>query len=181
MTEKCTSIRGDCLHTIPMIEDEINLVIADPPYSEFPLINDAIKLCRHTCKGASFFFMYAEDVFHLKNKPDQVLFWTKPVSTKNTTKKYSRFVEVICAYDLKRSPFLQDTHWSTRTGIFTDTLIGPSLHPFEKPVSLIQKIIMVNSKPGDMILEPFGGSEPVRRTCETLDRRSISIEVEDDI
>jgi DNA modification methylase len=178
MSSECVSVKGDCLAVIPTLEDEIDLVIADPPYSEFPLINDAITLCRSVCKGASFFFMYAEDIFHLEDKPDQILFWTKPVSTKNTTKRYSRFVEVVCAYDLAKSPFVQDTHWSTRTGIFTDTLIGPSLHPFEKPVSLIQKLIMVNSKPGDLILEPFGGSEPVRRVCEGMDRRSISIEVD---
>jgi len=121
--------------------------------------------------------MYAEDVYHLKHEPEQIIFWVKAASTKNTVRKYSRFVEVICCYDLDKSPFNQDTHWSTRSGIFSDDLIYKQGHPHGKPPALIEKLLAVNAWPGDRILDPFAGSETVRKVCEQIDMNSISIEI----
>ena len=177
-------IVGDCLAEIEgMIDNgdeasqKIDLVIADPPYGQISLINLAIESTTFLCRGASFFFMYAEDLFDLKVKPNQVLFWTKAISTKNTVKKYSRFVEVVCAYDLVDSPFNQDTHWTTRSGTFVDQLTYRT-HEFQKPVSLMEKLIAVNSNPGDTVLDPFAGTGTVKKACENMGRNSISIEID---
>lgn len=161
---------------MPKLTERFNLVVADPPYSEFPLINEAIALAREKCDGASFFFMYAEDLIHLEATPDQVLFWVKTASTKNTKRRYSRFVEVICAYDLDKSPFNQDTHWTTRSGTFIDQLTYRN-HPFAKPESLIEKLVAVNSNPGDIVLDPFAGTGTVQRVCERMGRNCVSIEI----
>jgi DNA modification methylase len=169
-------ICGDALAEMDGLSD-IDLVIADPPYGTFPLINFAIDMSRELCAGPSFFFMYGEDLVDLKYRPDQVLFWTKTVSTKNTKRRYSRFVEVIAAYDLDKSPFLQDTHWSTRSGVFTDQLTY-RVHEFQKPVSLMEKLLAVNSREGDLVLDPFAGSGSVRKACEIMGRNSISIEID---
>lgn len=172
---------GDCLELIPKISSlpggyTFDLVIADPPYDDVDLINNSIVACRRLCKGPSFFFMYAETVFDLLNKPDQILFWLKPPSTKSTKKRYSRFVEIIAAYDLDRSPFNQDTHWHTRSGVFMDTVASTAEHPYKKPDGLIEKLILVNSNPGDVVLDPFSGSGTVSEVCRRLGRGSISIE-----
>ena len=158
--------------------DKVDLVISDPPYGRFPLINLAINHAREICSGATFFFMYAEDLLELNSIPDQILFWTKTVSTKNTKHKYSRFVEVIAAYDLENSPFCQDTHWSTRSGVFTDQLTY-RVHEFQKPVSLMEKLLAVNSRKGDLVLDPFAGTGSVKSACENMGRDSISIEIDD--
>ena len=44
-----------CLDIVPTIEKKIDCVIADPPYSEYDLINAAIPMCREKCSGPSFF------------------------------------------------------------------------------------------------------------------------------
>ena len=170
-------ITGDSLALVPTITNDINLVIADPPYDDIATINEAISVCRDICTGATFVFMYAETIWNLGYQPDQVLFWCKPPSTKNTVKRYSRFVEVIAAYDLDQSPFNQDTYWHTRSGVFDDTQLRTTLHPHTKPVSLMEKLILVNSLPGDMVLDPFAGSHTVERACKRHQRDSISIEV----
>src|ERR1019366_2820823 len=140
-TRKYKWVVGDALADMCEIAEEgkkIDLVIADPPYGKFPLINLAIASARELCSGPSFFFMYGEDLVELDSKPDQILFWVKTASTKNTKKRYSRFVETIAAYDLENSPFCQDTHWTTRSGTFIDQLTYRT-HEFQKPVSLMEK------------------------------------------
>jgi DNA modification methylase len=173
-------VHGDCTNVLCKLYRKkfmADIVIADPPYGEHSLINTAIALCASVCRGPMFFFMYAEDLAYMETPPEQVLFWTKPPSTKNTVSKYSRFVEVICAYNLKASPFHQDTYWHTRSGIFTDTLAEKPLHPHQKPASLIEKLLLVNASAGDMVLDPFAGTGTVGSVAEILGMNSLSIEV----
>src|SRR4030042_746955 len=46
------------------------------------------------------------------------LFWIKPISTKNTTRNYSRFVEMIFVYNLENAIWNCDRHWSQYTNVF---------------------------------------------------------------
>jgi DNA modification methylase len=154
-----------------------DLVIADPPYSAFPLINNAVKEARRVSKGASIFFMYAEDLCHLETPPYQILFWTKPISTKNTTKKYSRFVEVICIWDLEDGPYNRQ-HWANHTGIFTDALTSPKTHEYEKPITLIERLIRIHSNEGDKVLDLFAGSGATRKAAIRTQRNSTSVEID---
>lgn len=172
-------IWGDSLEIMEqMPENSVEFVLADPPYGDHDLINTAIRTARRVCSGASVFFMYAEDLYHLFDHPDQIIFWVKPVSTKNTIRRYSRFVEVIACYDLDRSPFNQNTHWSTRTGVFTDALTHKQAHPYEKPQSLVEKLLAVHTKPGYLVLDPFAGSGTVERVSTRMDRDCLSIEID---
>lgn len=171
-------IHGDSLAYMKMMPDKsFDLVIADPPYGDFDLINDSIREARRVSGGASLYFMYAENLYHLNEAPDQVVFWVKPISTKNTVKRYSRFVEVIACYDIDRGPFNQDTHWSVRSGVFTDSFSNKQIHPFQKPDSLIEKLLLTHSNSQDWILDPFAGSGTVERVCKRLDRSCLSMEI----
>lgn len=167
---------GNALDIIPGLP-MVDMVLADLPYSTFPLINQMIKASRQKCHGASLFFMYAEDLCLLDEQPDQVLFWVKPVSTKNTKKRYSRFVEVIAVYDSTAAQFNQNLHWSNRTGIFTDQLMEVQFHPFQKPVSLIQRLILNHTQPGNTILDPCTGSGTTLWAADELGRSAIGIEI----
>lgn len=155
-----------------------DLVVADPPYSEFPLINEAVDSARWICRGPVLVFMYAEDLLQLTPAPDQVAFWVKPISTKNTSRRYSRFVEVLACFDLDQGPFRQDTHWSTRSGVFTDTLVEKQKHPYQKPESLIEKLLAVHTNKGDWVLDPFAGSGTVERVCKRMERNCLSIDID---
>lgn len=171
---------GNCLPYLDnWIEDgrEFDLVIADPPYDDSRLINESIEACRLLCRGISLFFMYAENLCDLKVKPDQVLFWTKPISTKNTSRKHSRFVEVIAVYDLQRGRLNSETHWSSRAGIFTDSLINQPIHPYEKPLSLIERLIATHL-PNARVLDPFMGSGTTLEATKRLGLHGTGIDID---
>lgn len=45
-----------------------------------------------------------------------------------------------------------------------------ALHPCQKPLALIDRIIRASSRPGDLILEPFGGTCRIAVACEQIAR-----------
>jgi site-specific DNA-methyltransferase (adenine-specific) len=51
-------------------------------------------------------------------------------------------------------------------------------HPTEKPVTLFARAISNSSKPGDIVLDAFGGSGTLIMACEQLDRSARVIELD---
>jgi hypothetical protein len=51
-------------------------------------------------------------------------------------------------------------------------------HPTEKPVTLFARAIANSSKPGDIVLDAFGGSGTLIMACEQLDRNARVIELD---
>ena len=51
------------------------------------------------------------------------------------------------------------------------------LHPTQKPVSLMRWIIDRNTKPGDLVLDPYMGSGPVAHACLDLRRRYVGVDI----
>jgi len=107
---------------------------------------------------------------------DQYLFWEKPISTKNTSRRYSRFVEMIFVYG--ENTWNTGRHWSQYTNVFRDLVDDSSRHPFRKPPSLIRRLILNHTNYGDIILDPFAGSGVVAEVAMELGRHCISIEKE---
>ncbi len=52
-------------------------------------------------------------------------------------------------------------------------------HPYEKPVQLIESLLLPSSERGDTILDPFAGSGTTGRACKDLGRKCIMIELEE--
>ena len=52
------------------------------------------------------------------------------------------------------------------------------LHPTMKPVDLLERAITNSSKPGDIVLDPFGGSGSTLMACENTGRKCRMIEVD---
>jgi site-specific DNA-methyltransferase (adenine-specific) len=50
------------------------------------------------------------------------------------------------------------------------------LHPNEKPLSLLHKLVAFCSSPGDLVVDPFMGSGTTLRACKDLGRRAIGID-----
>lgn len=148
-----------------------DLVIADPVYSnqaQLLLVSELRRSHARIC------FCYPEDIRLFGSEPDQLCHWVKPVSTKNTSKKYSRFVEAIAVW---HGPyFCQDIHWSCRTGVFTDHLVETSGHPWKKPFSLIEKLVRLHCPLGGSVLDLFSGSGTTEDVCKTLGIDCVSVE-----
>jgi site-specific DNA-methyltransferase (adenine-specific) len=51
------------------------------------------------------------------------------------------------------------------------------LHPNEKPLSLLHKLVLLCSEPGELIVDPFMGSGTTLRAAKDLGRRAIGIDL----
>ena len=151
------------------------LILTDPPYEMEP----ALKIQYHNefrrlCCGTIAVFMPPENPWVLP--ASQYLFWEKPISTKNTSRRYSRFVEEIFLYEMDHHKWNCHRHWSQYTNVFRD-LVDESKHPHRKPPSMIERIILNHTDPGDLILDPFAGSFVVHDVSERLGRVCTAIEI----
>ncbi|MCL4831212.1 MAG: adenine-specific DNA-methyltransferase [Caldilineaceae bacterium] len=52
-------------------------------------------------------------------------------------------------------------------------------HPTQKPIALLERIILASSNPGDVVLDPFSGTFTTSFVANKWDRRSIGIEIEE--
>ena len=53
------------------------------------------------------------------------------------------------------------------------------LHPTQKPLKLISRLIMASSNEGDIVLDPFSGSGSTQIGCIKLNRHYIGIELDE--
>lgn len=168
---------NDAFTTLPFISSNtFNLVLTDPPYDLHPRIISTLHEEFMRVAPATIVFSPPENQWI--QPADQYLFWIKAISTKNTSRRYSRFVEMIFLYgDLKWRP---GRHWSQYTNIFTDLVDTSKGHPHRKPPSLIERLIRNHTDPGDHVLDPFAGSGVVGDICAELDRHCTSIEISED-
>jgi DNA modification methylase len=59
-----------------------------------------------------------------------------------------------------------------------DKPVRNDLHPTMKPVELVGRAIRNSSKPGHVVLDPFGGSGSTLISCENLDRKARVVEID---
>jgi DNA modification methylase len=57
--------------------------------------------------------------------------------------------------------------------------LGVKVHPARFPAMLPEFFIKLLTTPGDLVIDPFAGSNMTGRVCETLSRRWISIDIEE--
>lgn len=55
---------------------------------------------------------------------------------------------------------------------------GGKIHPSQKPCSLLRDLIGFSSLPGELVLDPFGGSYSTLRAAKECHRRAIGIEID---
>lgn len=169
-------IHGDCLEEMKKIADgSVDLVLTDPMYDISQEQKEIFhkEFLRVSC--GVILFMPPENQWL---PADQYLFWIKPISTKNTSRKYSRFVEMIHLYG--KLKWNAKRHWSQYTNVFTDLVEKETTHPFEKPYSLMKRLILNHTDAGDTILDPFMGSGTTGVACKNLNRNFIGIELDKD-
>lgn len=70
-----------------------------------------------------------------------------------------------------------------RTNVWTDIteLFRGKTHPCEKPTALAEVMISTHTAPGDLVLDPFGGSGSTGLAAANLGRRCILVEKDPDI
>lgn len=53
-------------------------------------------------------------------------------------------------------------------------------HPTQKPIALLERIILASSNPDDLVLDPFSGTFTTSFVAKRLGRKSIGIEIEEE-
>jgi len=95
----------DALTFLKSLDDNsVDAIITDPPYDFDDTRKKALhkEMCR-VSKDWVLVFCPPENLWQYPS--DQYFFWMKPISTKNTSKRYSRFVEICQIYQISKSPF----------------------------------------------------------------------------
>lgn len=158
----------------------VDTIITDPPYNLNEFTKEFImSQMRRICRGTIIVFSPPENQWILP--ANQYLFWIKPISTKNTSKNYSRFVEMIFVYQNGHNIWNCDRHWSQYTNVFVDLVDDSSIHPFRKPPSLIERLVKNHTYRGDTIFDPFAGSFVLGEVCHKLGRNCLGIEKDQDV
>ncbi len=151
----------------------VNLVLTDPPY-DFDDGEKAKYLSHFSVIASQSIIFFPPENQWRSVLPTQYLFWEKPRSTKNTVKSYARYVEMIGIYG--EGTYNNYRHYSQYSNIFSDLVEEKGLHPFRKPRSLIRRLILNHTQPGDLVLDPFAGSCVVAEVCKETGRDFIMIE-----
>jgi site-specific DNA-methyltransferase (adenine-specific) len=53
-------------------------------------------------------------------------------------------------------------------------------HPTQKPIALLERIILASSNPGDLVLDPFSGTFTTSFVAQKWGRQSIGLEIEEE-
>lgn len=162
-------VHADAYEWIKTRQMQVDHVITDYIYgTEFPFYD-----LREITRGA--IITFCSDIDH-PFIPDERAYWIKTPSTKNYSKHIGRFVEHIFIARGSYDVFNAGLHWSQYTGVYTDLVEEPSGHQWQKPVSLMERLVKLYTKPGDLVLDPFCGSGQTLRACKNLGRRFIGID-----
>lgn len=52
------------------------------------------------------------------------------------------------------------------------------IHPTQKPVRLLERLLALTTKPGDVVLDPFSGSCSTAVACINTNRKYIGFEID---
>src|SRR4030067_1838519 len=94
-------MNGDSFKLLPTLKDKsFDIVLTDPPYDfsidqQLWLQNEFLRLSK------SGIIVFSPPENQWVHPVDQFGFWIKPISTKNISKRYSRFVEMIFFFYIK--------------------------------------------------------------------------------
>ena len=181
-------IQGDCRELMKQLPDKsVDLIIADPPYGmdfqsnhrmfkhdkihgdlAFPMwIFDEFK---RIARRASYVFCRWDNLKDLP-QPKSFLAWVKNNwSMGDLLHEHGRQWEGILFYPYEQHEFIKRI-----PDVLTCDRTGNELHPTEKPVNLIQSLIMANK--GEVVLDPFIGSGATAIACKNLGRHYIGFEI----
>jgi DNA modification methylase len=73
------------------------------------------------------------------------------------------------------SAWNNEFHWSNYVNVVNDRVIR-KIHPYQKPVSLLERLILIHSFAKDVIVDPFCGSGSTLIAAINCNREYIGVE-----
>lgn len=194
--------RGDCLELMKDIPDgTVELVVTDIPYGKvnresnglrsldrgiadvvlFKLKDLVSELVRVT-SGSMYVFCSTEQVSELRELMSsaglstRLCIWEKTnPSPMNGQRIWLSGVEC-CVYGKKKGATFNEHCKNT---VFRHPTQPGKLHPTQKPVPLMERLIRASSNAGDTVLDPFMGSGSTGVACVNTGRNFIGIELDE--
>lgn len=117
-----------------------------------------------------------EPILHMVNNPSNYTFNAEAIEVEARTGAVRKLIDYRKTppqpYNTKKVP---GNVWSMpRVRFKMDEYEN---HPSQKPEALLERIVLASSNPGDLVLDPFGGTFSTGAVCRRLGRRSTSFEV----
>ena len=160
----------DYIATLP--DNSVNAIITDPLYDATMNMDEL----RRICSGHIIMFCAEGKPFF---QPDKYAYWVKPISTKNYSKNLGSFVEWILI-EKHGEVFNSGLYWANYTAVYHDVLLTKPVHPFEKPLSLLERLVAIYTKPDDVVFDPFFGSGSTLRAAYNLGRTAVGCEINEE-
>ena len=109
-----------------------------------------------------------------------MLIWDRDVSTLISKKFYRSNIDyIIRIYGNKRAlNYLDGDVLSIYSKLYKCKQGKETIHPTEKPIPLIEKLITISSNNGDVIFDPFLGSATTAIACINTKRNYIGFELD---
>lgn len=104
----------------------------------------------------------------------ETLLWC---SKSEDSKRYTFNYDAMKAFN-EDQQMRSDWHLPLCTGSERIKVDGRKAHPTQKPESLLSRVLLSTSKPGDVVLDPFFGSGTTGAVAKKLGRRFIGLERE---
>ncbi len=185
---------GDCREIVPSIEEEIDLVLTDPPYGI------GWKTDGRSRGGRYFPPLFGDDkpfdpAWLLARFPRLVLFganhyadalpaspsWVVWDKRMGMASNYQADCELAWT-NLGGPARMYRQVWNGGGGRRKDNPSARrgdpvSLHPTQKPLGLMRWLIERHTEPGELILDPYAGSGTTLRAAKDLGRRAIGVEI----
>jgi len=172
---------SDCLTLMKTFPDKsFDLVLTDPlwkiDYDRY--LVEFFRLLKDN--GSIVMFVFPDDIWAIHKYPKQILVWEEVYSPQGRhTKKYRRFFDFIVWWTKSENyTFNNLTRYQLR-GVFNDYFedFDEKKHPYQKPLSLIKKLVKIHSNKNDLILDPFLGSGTTLVAAKYLNRKAVGIEI----
>lgn len=192
-----TIYHGDCREILPQL-GKVDLVLTDPPYKvsgkrgviskekSYKSLNEdwdydfEVAWLDSLNDNMLVFCSYhlLKDYLNWKT-PRQILHWHKINAFPSLCDYYDWSIEYILWYSSNSPIFNRDfaKHDLFETGICSGN--ERLSHATQKPLKLIEQLILVHSNKADTILDPFMGSGTTLRAAKNLGRKAIGIEIEE--
>lgn len=111
-----------------------------------------------------------------------LLVWNKSNPIPLSNGKYISSLEFMIYVRGKKAIF-NNTGYENQLKAFNYTAPSPKarIHPTEKPIELLKRLIEIHSNKGSVVLDCFGGSFSTGLACMELEREFIGIEIDEEI
>ena len=175
---------SECFQPIKdYMRSERDKLMESKGFTKITQFNDYIDELTETKSIASRHYFadsqYAFPTCEMYAKMQKSGFWQRPYEELREEYEELReeYEELREEYEELRRPFNQTQNWTNIwTSCITVTEEGSTIHPTQKPVSIIRRMIECSSRPGATVLDPFMGSGTTAVACIESGRSYIGSE-----